>query len=90
MANPEYPEVTSTVLFSNRATWSCMLPKGFAVDRWHSVYFVPQETTKQKRERIAKEKMYASWDLHNKRTLTIRDLIQMCKPRHQAYLLRPF
>jgi len=42
-----------------------------------------EETKKQRTARIAKEKMLASWDVHNKKSPTVKERIQICKPRHQ-------
>lgn len=44
------------------------------------------ETKKERIKRIAKEKMYASWKTFNQRTPTIIEIIQICKPKHIAYL----
>lgn len=40
------------------------------------------ESKKQRRDRISKEKMYASWSAYNLRTFSIKELKQICKPRH--------
>lgn len=45
---------------------------------------VKKETKKEAIGRIAKEKMYASWKMYNEKTITIREIKQVCKPRHQV------
>jgi hypothetical protein len=41
------------------------------------------ETKKQRIERLAREKMFASWKVHNDKTMTIKEVIQICKPQHK-------
>lgn len=41
------------------------------------------ETKKERIKRIATEKMFASWNMHNKKTEHIIEIIQVCKPRHK-------
>lgn len=43
---------------------------------------VKQETKKEKIKRLAKEKMYASWKTIDRKTSTINEIKQICKPRH--------
>lgn len=56
------------------------------IDRTGLLYFASpvtyrkQETKKERIKRIAKEKMLASWKLHNDVTLTIIKIKQYCKP----------
>lgn len=50
--------------------------------------FKKQETKKEKKQRIAKEKMLASWDLHNKNQMNVKQVIQICKPRHNNFSFR--
>lgn len=40
------------------------------------------ETKKERIQRIAKEKMFASWKLFNQKTPTVIEIKQFCKPRH--------
>ncbi len=43
----------------------------------------PKETKKEKRDRISKELMYTSWQVYNQMTMTIRKVIQICKPQYK-------
>ena len=61
------------------------------ISTYHNDYFdsyrtikQEEETEKEKIARIAKEKMYASWKTYNDRTTTIKDVKQICKPRHRV------
>lgn len=45
---------------------------------------VKKETKKEKRDRISKEKMLSSWKTINKKTMTIDQIKQICKPRHRV------
>jgi hypothetical protein len=40
------------------------------------------ETKQEKKARIAREKMFASWKLYNLRTVSVKQIKQICKPRH--------
>ena len=40
------------------------------------------ESKKQKKDRVSKEKMLASWQLFNQKPLNVKEVKQICKPRH--------
>jgi CRISPR/Cas system-associated endonuclease Cas3-HD len=42
------------------------------------------ETKKEKKDRVSKALMHASWDLHNKKTISIRQVKRICKPQHRV------
>jgi len=44
-----------------------------------------QETKKDRTKRVAKEKMYASWNTFNNRSPSVRSISQVCKPRHYIH-----
>ncbi len=44
---------------------------------------IKKETVKEKQKRITTEKMYASWNLFNLKTETIKIIKQLVKPRHK-------
>ena len=46
------------------------------------------ETKQERIKRVAKEKMLASFNLYNKKTLNIIEVIQICKPKHKLYNYR--
>jgi len=67
--------------------WS---PTQSAYSGCYSDIYIPEtkkvETKKEKTQRIAKEKMYASWKSHNQNKPEERKVIQIkqiCKPRHR-------
>lgn len=41
------------------------------------------ETKKQRIARVAKERMLSSWNKHHDKTMTIKKVIQVCKPNHR-------
>lgn len=43
---------------------------------------VKTETKKEKQARVAKELMYASWQVYNQITMSIREVVQVCRPEH--------
>ena len=45
------------------------------------------ESPLQKRQRIARQKMYASWKVYNDKTITVKEIKQICKPRHRLFTL---
>lgn len=45
----------------------------------------PFETKKERQQRIAKELMYASWQVYNQITMTVKKVIQICKPEHKLF-----
>lgn len=47
-----------------------------------SITYTTPETKKQREARIAAERMYASWSVYNMKTLSLKDVKQICKPRH--------
>lgn len=49
---------------------------------------VKVETKQERVKRVAKEKMKASFNLYNKKTLNIIEVIQICKPKHKLYNYR--
>ena len=50
-----------------------------------------EETKKEKIQRVAKEKMLASWKTYNEKTLKIIDVKNLCKPQHRlTHLGRKF
>lgn len=40
---------------------------------------------KRRQQRIAKELMYASWQVYNQITMTVKKVIQICKPEHKLF-----
>lgn len=44
-----------------------------------------QETKKERIQRIALAKMYASWDVYNKKKQDVIQIKQLYKPRHKLY-----
>lgn len=42
-----------------------------------------EETKKQRRDRLSKERMYASWSAYNLKTISIKEVLQICKPHHR-------
>jgi len=49
---------------------------------------VKVETKEERLKRIAKEKMLASFNLYNKKTINIIEVIQICKPKYKLYNYR--
>jgi hypothetical protein len=45
---------------------------------------IKPETKKERVKRVAKERMYASWNSYNDKTETIKEIKQLCKPRHKV------
>jgi len=43
------------------------------------------ETKKERTARIAKERMLASWKTHNQKTISVIELKQVCKPKHNLF-----
>ena len=87
------PTITENVTYVDPSATSTITEFGFrnpflqTVDRYcHSNSFVSStkvETKKERIKRIAKEKMYASWKTYNDRTVTIKEIKQICKPMHK-------
>lgn len=46
---------------------------------------VKKETKKEKTARIAKEKMYASRHVFDQKTMNLKHIKQICKPRHRLH-----
>ncbi len=42
------------------------------------------ETKQQRIDRIATEKMLASWKTYNEKTRNVKEIKQICKPRHRV------
>jgi len=47
---------------------------------------IKKETKKQRISRIAKEKMLSSWNSFNQKTLNIKEIKQICKPKNNIGL----
>lgn len=45
----------------------------------------PVETKKERQQRVAKELMYASWQVYNQINMTVKKVIQICKPEHKLF-----
>jgi hypothetical protein len=45
----------------------------------------PVETKKERQQRVAKELMYASWQVYNQISMTVKKVIQICKPEHKLF-----
>lgn len=62
-----------------------------ACDANYSITERKIETKKERRDRISKEKMHASWQLFNQKSQNVKEVIQICKPRHRLpYLTRHY
>ena len=42
------------------------------------------ETKEAKKARIAREKMFASWKTYNDKTMTVKEIKQVCRPQHRV------
>lgn len=45
----------------------------------------PIETKKERQQRVAKELMYASWQVYNQISMTVKKVVQICKPEHKLF-----
>lgn len=73
---PAYP-------YDNYTTQTITPLRGRVYDVCNHVVVKKIETKKEKEDRIAKERMFASWKTYNDKTETIKEIKQICKPRHK-------
>ena len=61
----------------------------FRVNSYYSPFEATiSETKEAKKIRIAREKMFASWKVYNDKTITVKEIKQICKPRHRLNHMR--
>lgn len=67
----------------------CSTTSGLYASSYEMAYspvdFSVHETKKERQQRVAKELMYASWQVYNQISMTVKKVVQICKPEHKLF-----